>query len=434
MKHLLLLAALAGSVLSAAAQTQDIDTYANEGLRADGYIDFADMPAAPVFPPPPSNISAPFTATLPVHGVPGLTVQVNISSLTSNFSEPSGLPIYQTSPGTINFNGSGSLQLHFSAGIQGVSVESEEYGRGAAFSLDVGTNAIPTLFGSSVTTTELDLFPRQYPLQVVDQSGPLQDVSVPLPLNFYNAVPTLSNLRVQSAGAAAYAESQVATNGLQLWFRSEDINPGPGVAWPDHSGHGRNATVGQVNAVRPSISMDGIAHQPAYVFARAENVLNFNLPISGWTEMTVFLVASSDVDSSSYASDNAAIFWTEDARWGNTFVSPYQTHAAFRFGTTQVNNQPVYTRPNNVGQDFTVTRAVHNQTTDALYVNGVPVLSQEGKYASLNGTTGAATIGLGLNGTPFKGEVSEVLVYNRVLTEAEAAKVELYLRTKFRTP
>jgi hypothetical protein len=44
-----------------------------------------------------------------------------------------------------------------------------------------------------------------------------------------------------------------------------------------------------------------------------------------------------------------------------------------------------------------------------------------------------AYLGKGLGNTYFKGEISEVLVYDRVLSQQEAAAVEFYLRNKFGT-
>ena len=145
---------------------------------------------------------------------------------------------------------------------------------------------------------------------------------------------------------------------------------------------------------------------------------NFDLPIDGWDQMTIFMVANSSVNppSSSGTSMASAIFWNQSAYWRSTFVSPYQASVPFSFGTTQVNNQPVYTRPVTIGQDFTITRAVHDESTDSLYVNGLLALQQGNKLSRLSGTTGTAFIGRGLNNTYFNGEISEILVYNRVLS------------------
>jgi hypothetical protein len=94
--------------------------------------------------------------------------------------------------------------------------------------------------------------------------------------------------------------------------------------------------------------------------------------------MTIFLVGESAVEplSGSGPSTASAIFWNENASWGNTYVSPYQSSVSFRFGTTQAGNQPVYTRAVTVGQDLTITRAVHDGSSDSLYVNGLLALRQ----------------------------------------------------------
>jgi hypothetical protein len=55
------------------------------------------------------------------------------------------------------------------------------------------------------------------------------------------------------------------------------------------------------------------------------------------------------------------------------------------------------------------------------------VLRQSGELSALGGVSGAGTIGEGINHTFFNGEISEILVYNRVLSEDESAAVEHYL-------
>ena len=127
-------------------------------------------------------------------------------------------------------------------------------------------------------------------------------------------------------------------------------------------------------------------------------------PLAGWSEMTVFLVAKATTDgpAANLYSQNSAILWTENEYWGNTFVSSYQTHVSARFGTTRPGNNLFYARPGGgVGQDFTSTRAVHDHEADSLYVNGLRVFRQGGKWPVLGGVTGAGTIGEGINQTFF---------------------------------
>ena len=66
-------------------------------------------------------------------------------------------------------------------------------------------------------------------------------------------------------------------------------------------------------------------------------------------------------------------------------------------------------------------------------MNGLLALRQANKNPVLSGTDGTGFIGRGVNGTYYNGEISEILVYDRVLLQDEAASVESYLRNKFGT-
>jgi hypothetical protein len=149
--------------------------------------------------------------------------------------------------------------------------------------------------------------------------------------------------------------------------------------------------------------------------------------------MTVFLVgrANNDVSDGTFHSQHAALFWVENAHWGNTYVSPFQTHLAYRFGTTQVGNDPEVLRTSDIGGDFTLTTAIHNGSTDSLYVNGKLLNTQTGRYTTLAGMTGEGFIGEGYQGTFFTGDISEILVYNRALSDQEREQVDYYLKAKY---
>jgi hypothetical protein len=149
--------------------------------------------------------------------------------------------------------------------------------------------------------------------------------------------------------------------------------------------------------------------------------------------MTVFMAAQAYADSPGWWS-GTALMWEETERWGTTFVTPSQTNAFFRFGTTQVNNQPIYARSGDIGGDFSVTTAVHNGTTDSLYVNGLLALQQSGKYHVISGTSAKALIGSGIvAGSYFTGNIGEILIYDRTLSETERQTVEHYLIEKYGT-
>jgi hypothetical protein len=298
-----------------------------------------------------------------------------------------------------------------------------------------GTELFPAFTTTASGYTFSFVTPRDQRLQIVALDTYFQKAHVLFegdPQEFFRSL-TFSNVRIQS-GLAPDPASSIPTNGVQLWLRSDKGNSSAGFGiWQDQSGNGHDAT--STSGHHPIFSADGQTCQFTWLF-NGTSFFDFNLPIAGWSEMTVFLVANSanDPPGGTYYSEAAAIEWTEDALWGNTFVSPYQTHVYARFGTTQVGNNLSYTRTGTgIGQDFTITRAVHDKDTDQIYVNGLRVLSQAGKLHSLGGVTGAGTIGAGINNTYFNGEISEILVYNRVLSNQEAARVESYLRNKYGT-
>lgn len=424
--------------------------YCPSGLHPDGYIDFSGLPPAP--PLQGNSPSAPVTATLPVTGVAGLTATITIPSLTAANPGASAMPAYSVNGGTLTLNGSPgdaktALFLNFNQPIHGVGLNVQNpSGRfGYAYSLIEGDGS--ELFPAFNTTASGYTYsyinaPRNQSLQmvalppasgIVDTNFQKAHVLFPgYPLEFFTSV-TFSNLRVQSVSAPDPAGS-VPTDGLQMWLRSDKgIDSAPDI-WKDQSGNGHDATSSPGH--QPIFSADGRTCQFTFQFNGSSSFFDFSLPIAGWREMTVFLVANNakNPPDDTYYSEAAAILWTENALWGNTFVSPYQTHVSSRFGTTQVGNNLSYMRPaTGIGQDFTITRAVHANDTDQIYVNGFQVFSQGGKFSPLSGVTGAGTIGLGINNKYFNGEISEILVYNRVLSGAQAARVESYLRNKFGT-
>jgi hypothetical protein len=424
-----------------AALCQNYGLVCNAGIRADGYIDFSGLPPAPVSPvgpgaPPPSS---PITAKMPVLGIPGLTVQVTIPSLTSSFG---GSPLYSVGSGTLDFvsnpNGGGYVQFEFNRPVYGLSLEGNAGSRGASFSLVTNeatgkgtSDGLAPNFQNAVDVETLGYYHFNTQLQAV---GNLSEALVYFPYAGYGS-PFITNLRVQSQSSSNTA--LVPRDGLEQWLMSDpayDPFAGSAASWPDQSGKGHNATQTSFANEPLQTASSGQNCRGGFIFSQ-NRYFNFNLPIDGWEQMTVFLVAKTFANppSGSYASQSAAILWSENASWGNTFVTPLQTSVPFRFGTEQVGNQPIYARPAITGQDFTISRTVHDKSVDSLYVDGIQVLSQENKRPVLAGTSGAAFLGRGINNTYFNGELSEVLIYRRVLSANEAASVESYLRNKFGT-
>jgi hypothetical protein len=220
-----------------------------------------------------------------------------------------------------------------------------------------------------------------------------------------------------------------------MWLKAGEgitLN-GTGVAaWADRSGNNVNASQ-TVTGSQPLLVSNAIKGNPAVRFDGAADYLTFPLPINGLNGMTIFLVSSclTDRTGGSSNSETAAIFWNETAWWGSTFLSPFQSNAKFRFGTTQANNNPSYQWPASLGTGYSMTVSKKDSTVDSLYVNGSLVVSQSGKLATTAGIQNTGNLGLGYNNTFFNGDIAEVLVYQRALTDAERQTVEAYLRSKY---
>jgi hypothetical protein len=427
---------------NAAARGQNVipGLFCNAGLHPDGYLDLSHLPPAPTGNS--MSVTPAVTANLPVEGVPGLTATITIPSLSQ--INP-GAPAYTVDGVRLVLNGLNAdrsqptvLTLNFSAPIQGISLDvGNPTGRFAySYSLQVGDGVNPPVYSNTASGYTYYIYtPRSQNLQAVALINTIQSASVQFQGGREEAFgqPIFSNIRVQSVSAPDPSDA-ISKKGLQMWLRSDKgvTVSSSGITWEDQSGNGHDAT--STPGHMPTFTADGRTCQGAWLFDGASS-FDFNLPIEGWREMTVFLVARSTKDPpNNYTSFSSAILWTEDAYWGNTFVSPYQSHVYARFGTTETNTNLTYIRPGaGIGGDFTITRAEHNNQTDRLYVNGIRVLSRRGNLPVLAGVTGAGTIGEGINGSYYDGEISEILVYDRVLSAQEAAQVESYLRNKYGT-
>jgi hypothetical protein len=399
------------------------------GVQPDGFVNWNNLPAAPLIT---NGTSTPVTATIPVDGAPGLTATVQIPALTG--SSPTPVPAYTVNGDQLLLNG-------FASGGQGTTIT-------ITFNKGIAGASVSGAIGGTINTLTLTAFNARNPQNILNFSGKSSnDEFVPLQVrasqpNYITSLQlgisaflspqlpaTWSNLRIESGQAPILGSlGIVPMNGLMQWLPTEAAS---GTDWLDFSNNGHDAT--QTNpAIQPATVFDGPNCRRTVVFTN-NAFLNFTLPISGWSQMTVFLVAKSNTDSApgQFGSFDAAIFWNENQLWGNTFVSPYWTNVAFRFGTTEVGNTPNYKRPATVGGDFTLTTAVHDQSTDSLWVNGTKVFHRTGNLTALGGTDGTGFLGRGVNNSYFNGEIGEVLVYNRVLNNQEMQAVTGYLETKF---
>jgi Concanavalin A-like lectin/glucanases superfamily len=341
------------------------------------------------------------------------------------------------SPVALNVVTGNPLTLTFNHPIKGLSASVNTFGRfertvtltGYVSPSDIGAVYPPA---AQVTASAFD-HPSSgdfstTPLQIRSEGADMSAAVIQFSPSVEYFSYAVTNLRIES-GSAPDPSKQVPTHGLKQWLRADSIyDPYSQFdvvgGWPDQSGNHADAS-GTIMASAP----DG-PNCAAVVTFNGKAGLSANLPINGWHEMTVFLVSQSAGDIGGWW-ENQPLFWGETSQWGTTFFTPSQSNVFFRFGTEQVNNQPIYARPVNVGGDYTLTTAIHDGSTDRLYLNSLLALKQSGKRDALSGVSPVEQIGAGLDNTFFTGAIGEILVYDRALSDEERAVVEHYLMKKF---
>ncbi len=230
------------------------------------------------------------------------------------------------------------------------------------------------------------------------------------------------------------------TIGLGAWFKADAgtaIEGGKIAQWQDQSGHGRHAL--QLNpAARPTLAAAAVGGKPAVRFDGASNVMSFECPANAQQGMTIFMVAAASKNQRGNELGNyAALQWPEFGPWGNVFLGPQQTCVAWRFGSGEFGNVNVWERPNGQPQGWTVTAVRKDGAKEDLFVQGQLVASNaKPRYLSTAHTIDTATLGAGNDGRGkelkfFPGDIAEVLVFTRALTEAERDAIERYLRGKY---
>ncbi len=230
------------------------------------------------------------------------------------------------------------------------------------------------------------------------------------------------------------AGAAVPTESLTLWLQGDagiTFNGDAVSAWADQSGQGHDATQTSV-ASQPARVITGTG-RPALRFDGANDFLSFAAPINGFDGLTIFLVANNlsaaQNGGSSYA-DCPAIFWDETASWGWVFLSPFQNNVNWRIGTTTTANNHSYPRPASIGQAYSLTTLVKNADVESLYIDRSLALQIDFKNYPLAGVADNGYLGQGA-GKYFHGEILEVLVYTRGLSDTEREAVEAYLHEKY---
>lgn len=231
--------------------------------------------------------------------------------------------------------------------------------------------------------------------------------------------------------------SGVPTSGLKIWLKG-DVGITKDASnyistWADQSGNGLNATQG-TSGVKPLWVNSVVNGKPVVRFDGSNDYLSFGpLTVNGLTQMSMILVSSNRADQSggTYGDFNVALIFDETGNWGKVYLGPFQKTVSTRYGTGQANNINIYTRPSTIGTGFSTSISIKNGTNEYLYVNGTSVATYTGKLSAIANSSSTGWLGRGGNNTYFNGDVAEVLIYDRALTDTERQSVQAYLSGKY---
>jgi hypothetical protein len=235
--------------------------------------------------------------------------------------------------------------------------------------------------------------------------------------------------------APALKGIDIPTGALALWLRADrgvSLSGTNVLSWEDQSGNHRSA-IQSAERNQPLWIDHAAGDWPALRFDGKASFMTFSLPVNGLRGMTIFLVSSSGLDfTEGRNGDRAAINWDESSFWGRVYVSPFRSNIRFRFGTTQVENWPIYAKPSPPTDGFTVITTMKEETVDSLWLNGSLALREEGKRASITACLDSGMLGKGMASDCFTGDIAEVLVFTSALGDRDRRRVERYLKERYR--
>jgi hypothetical protein len=251
-----------------------------------------------------------------------------------------------------------------------------------------------------------------------------------------------------SQTSQVWASALPVTSGLLFHVDASDTNSfggslpaenTPVATWYDTSGNHYNATQ-PTAGLQPIFKTNQYNGRPALVFDGSNDYLSLGTQLGKPNTYTVFVLAmtpntarTESIFSSSDSGGSTRYSWVEVANLGSL---PGQIEygfgndtlpgtAAYNYGHTTV---PVLS--NNIFRDIAETY-MNGDAAVKIYADGVqqPTTNESGTGTSIGGTAAETAIGRygGFNGSYWLGDISEIVVYNRVLSDSERLAVDAYL-------
>jgi len=224
----------------------------------------------------------------------------------------------------------------------------------------------------------------------------------------------------------------LASDALRLWLKADAIiglptNNAPIGTWPDSSGYTNNATQ-TTSANKPAYWTNVINGKPVVRFDGTNDYLNFPNFMANFTQGELYVVLR--VTTNFPTQSKSA--WRFGTNSNYSFYPNTDGSLTESFGLTYSYSLGVPTQP--ITQfhlyNFTVTPPFLNTYGSywngySAWINGI-LINQNGGYAAFS-----ASPRLGASSASFSGDIAEILIFNRTLTDAERKSVGIYLIGKY---
>lgn len=224
-------------------------------------------------------------------------------------------------------------------------------------------------------------------------------------------------------------------SGLQLWLRADSnivLNGSNVSSWNDCSGNNNNAS--QLNGDnQPFIANSILNGLPIIRFDGTNDILNgTTIPGINSSSMSIFIVANGQNQSTGVLT---SYFEIGNYSTGFSFARDLRSSYAALFAYT--NTKYIQTQTGslpNVGFDFKLLEFIKTFNSNAkLYLDGIETPKGGSNVASLIGTftNSSYHIGQFAGFNYLKGDIAEIIVFNKSLNDSERLNVEYYLQNKY---
>jgi PKD repeat protein len=234
----------------------------------------------------------------------------------------------------------------------------------------------------------------------------------------------------QESAVLSYPVGLVARSGLKLWLKADaGITTEGGLvsSWADQSGAG-NTVVQGTSTYRPSLAENTLNGHPSVRFSGGNQSLqSTSLVLTGGTAFSTFAVFRfNSIPASTYQ-----YTWfngTDDASKGyGVYMSTLPKLRAAWGGS----NGAVYNSTNSVVDQWYRLSSCFDGTNNRLWTNGAPMGTVAKTGSSLSGV-GFCVGNLASGSTKgLRGDMSEILVYDRALSDSERAGIDAYLLVRW---